>query len=316
MTINEDWLNEETGKYKCPECDKEYTKKGISTHIIRAHGDPDIFKNSSSKGVKRGKEEKKECYICSKKFALKFFNSHILKCSKKYSVNRLCKICNEEITLNFGSGDFCSKKCSSKFSTINNKGRIKKVKCNECNVLYDTGITSSSCLCKDCKEKRTEELECKNCNTKFDYKLKHGKRKKKYCSNKCKNEYLLEFRRNQGFELSKNIVKRSKDEIALFNLCEQLDYCITHNEPVIEGYGWDADIIIRDIKVAILWNGPWHYREMNIGNHSLKQVKNRDRIKTKLFEENGWKVYVFEDRDYTPETAFIEVNKYLTEMIQ
>lgn len=39
MNVNEDWLNKETGKYKCPFCDKEYTKKGISTHIWRKHGD-------------------------------------------------------------------------------------------------------------------------------------------------------------------------------------------------------------------------------------------------------------------------------------
>jgi len=27
------------GKYKCPQCGKEYTKKGISSHIWRSHGD-------------------------------------------------------------------------------------------------------------------------------------------------------------------------------------------------------------------------------------------------------------------------------------
>ena len=39
MTIDENWLNIKTGKYKCPECEKEYTKNGIGTHIWRTHGD-------------------------------------------------------------------------------------------------------------------------------------------------------------------------------------------------------------------------------------------------------------------------------------
>ena len=47
-----------------------------------------------------------------------------------------------------------------------------------------------------------------------------------------------------------------------------------------------------------------HYKEMNFGNHSLKQVQNRDSIKIKLFENEGWKVLIFEDRYHTPQSAF------------
>lgn len=39
MKLNEEWLNQETGKYKCPYCKKEYTKNGICTHIWRKHED-------------------------------------------------------------------------------------------------------------------------------------------------------------------------------------------------------------------------------------------------------------------------------------
>lgn len=44
--IKEDWLNQD-GTYKCPHCSKNYSKKGISTHIWRSHGngiihDPNI----------------------------------------------------------------------------------------------------------------------------------------------------------------------------------------------------------------------------------------------------------------------------------
>lgn len=35
--------------------------------------------------------------------------------------------------------------------------------------------------------------------------------------------------------------------------------------------GWDADIIIEDLKIAILWNGKWHYEKIT-EKHSVSQV--------------------------------------------
>ena len=50
MNIDENWLNIETGKYKCPECKKEFAKKGISTHYMRAHSNEGNFNNSGTTG--------------------------------------------------------------------------------------------------------------------------------------------------------------------------------------------------------------------------------------------------------------------------
>lgn len=100
-------------------------------------------------------------------------------------------------------------------------------------------------------------------------------------------------------------VTRSKDEIALYELCKN------HYPSAFANYiisdGWDADIVILDHKIAILWNGPWHYKQLNLSNHSLDQVRNRDKIKTQLFDSLGWRVYIFEDRYYTPAEAFVVV---------
>lgn len=52
-TINENWLNKENGKYRCPHCEKEYTKKGISTHIWRSHGEGKKF-TGNNKGYEDG----------------------------------------------------------------------------------------------------------------------------------------------------------------------------------------------------------------------------------------------------------------------
>ena len=36
---------------------------------------------------------------------------------------------------------------------------------------------------------------------------------------------------------------------------------VKHNEAIFNG--WDADVIIEDIKLAVLWNGKWHYEKDN-----------------------------------------------------
>ena len=52
MKINKEW-EIPNGKYKCPHCDKVYTKNGIATHIWRMHGAGKNFDPNS--GYKSGK---------------------------------------------------------------------------------------------------------------------------------------------------------------------------------------------------------------------------------------------------------------------
>ena len=52
--IKEEWLNSKTGKYKCPYCNKEYSKKGMGTHIWRNHGEGKNF-TANSDGYKNGR---------------------------------------------------------------------------------------------------------------------------------------------------------------------------------------------------------------------------------------------------------------------
>ena len=58
--------------------------------------------------------------------------------------------------------------------------------------------------------------------------------------------------------------------------------------------GWDADVIVHDVKVAVLWNGPWHRRKIK-SNHSVAQVQNRDKIKCKEIERYGYCAYTIDD---------------------
>ena len=58
--------------------------------------------------------------------------------------------------------------------------------------------------------------------------------------------------------------------------------------------GWDADIILVDFKLAILWNGPWHYKKVT-KSHSLAQVQTRDLIKLNEIQKCGFTPYIIED---------------------
>ena len=142
---------------------------------------------------------------------------------------------------------------------------------------------------------KTKISYCKSCGSVI-------KNTSKYCV-KCRSEIFSK----TGKNLAQLTIKRSKDEISLYNLCNERFSSVRHNEPIVNC--WDADIIIDDIKTAILWNGPWHYKQLPLSNHSLKQVQNRDAIKTKELTNAGWKVIVYEDRNFTPEEAFVNLLK-------
>ena len=43
-------------------------------------------------------------------------------------------------------------------------------------------------------------------------------------------------------------------------LCEQEFKDVLHNEPIFNN--WDADIILKEYKIAVLWNGIWHYKKI------------------------------------------------------
>lgn len=86
--------------------------------------------------------------------------------------------------------------------------------------------------------------------------------------------------------------RRSKNEINFCSLCEQNFNHVEHNKPIFNG--WDADVIIHDIKVAVLWNGRWHYEQIK-KSQSVAQVQNRDKIKIGEIERAGYTPYVIKD---------------------
>ena len=104
---------------------------------------------------------------------------------------------------------------------------------------------------------------------------------------------------------------RSKAEIKLFDLCSGYFNKVENNKIIMDG--WDADIVI-DNHILILWNVPWHYKNIKMKGVSLSQIQKRDEIKVNKFLDAGFQVLIYEDRYFTPETAFKDIQNHVIEM--
>ena len=190
-------------------------------------------------------------------------------------------------------------------------GQKKIAYCVDCGkelIIYKRA-SSKTCRCDNCKKNHIRQ------------------RRLQYRLNFLNNDYEIHFGRKYSKESwlalhnggCKGIqhqgdLRRSKNEIEFCKLCEEYFNNVKHNECIFNG--WDADIIIEDIKFAVLWNGPWHYKQIT-KSHSVKQTQNRDKIKVKEIEECGWTPYIIKDmgkanKDFVKE-KFDEFLKYLKE---
>jgi hypothetical protein len=258
-------------KCSCVICKKSFSSKSIGRHYICAHTNES--KRNSGKGTLKF-ITKCSCIICHKEITIQSLSQH-LNAHYKNPKSKECPNCK---IIHSTKGKFCSRKCAaSRLQTQEHKNKIANSLRN-----YE-------------RPQYTKISFCKICNKWFSGKLKT-------CSKECLSKaYSLGGSSGGKISASKQ-VKRSKNEIALYELCLTHFQDVEHNQPIFEG--WDADIIIHDTKTAILWNGPWHYVETGLKNHSLKQVQNRDKIKIDTIKRMGWIPIIFEDRYFTPESAF------------
>lgn len=190
-------------------------------------------------------------------------------------------------------------------------GQKKIAYCVDCGkelIIYKRA-SSKTCRCDNCRKNHIKQ------------------RRLQYRLNFLNNDYEIHFGRKYSKESwlalhnggCKGIqhqgdLRRSKNEIEFCKLCEEYFDNVKHNESIFNG--WDADVIIEDIKFAVLWNGPWHYKQIT-KSHSVKQTQNRDKIKVKEIEECGWTPYIIKDmgkanKNFVKE-KFNEFLKYLKE---
>lgn len=198
------------------------------------------------------------------------YNFNCLKCNNEYKLELSLNNYNKE---NYKK--YCSRSCAnSRIITNEHKLKTSNTKLNGCCKVYF--------------------LNCTFCNNLFT----HKKNTKKYCSKMCN----IQHKKDTGFYIKNaqlgglksvtinNI--RSKNEIYFAELCINYFNNIECNKQIFNG--WDADVIIHDIKYAVLWNGKWHYEKLT-KKHSVKQVQNRDNIKLKEIIKYGYTPYVIKD---------------------
>lgn len=251
-----------------------------------------------------------KCLNCDKEVKNKYCNT---SCQNKHlnplrklniiSIVKICPNCNKEFNIEIKEGgsnkkekSFCSISCANtRIISIDVKEKISKKL-----LIFNADKHKPENVLSD---KFKKYNECIHCNKEY-YVRKSKQETSKYCSKSCATTYrnLNGMGRNGGIKsiLSQN--RRSKNEIYFSELCIEYFKDVKCNEPMFNG--WDADVIIEDIKHAVLWNGAWHYKKIT-EKHSVKQVQNRDKIKIKEITKAGYTPYIIKDMGkYNP--AFVK----------
>jgi len=207
----------------------------------------------------------------------------------------ICRYCGAKFTAKHSEKRvFCSISCSNRYRAKNKVWTEEERKRVSKKVLESYEALGR----RRKQEDGTYLLVCKKCGKEFKW------RRRRVCDS-CISKVRKRAGKKAGKVSAAKRVKRSKAEIKLFELLSR-DYKCKHNEPLFNG--WDADIIIPSLTLAILWNGPWHYTKIT-KKHSLKQVKNRDRIKLSEIKRLNWSYLIIQDfkNNMTPEKAFLEI---------
>lgn len=264
--------------YKCV-CGREFMnaqqfnghKSHCKTHQLDKYGNLDIYnkvKSAFSSGASISRKRQSE----------KAKEKRKTSTQKWIDEKRQCENCGKTMAVFYGSGRFCSRSCANtRQHSDETKAKIGKSGLNR---VYKRDIS------KNVISYERNPNRCTQCSKALSYNMRF----RKTCSDECLH--------NLRSELGKKLVAlqnlRSKNEIAFCQLCEQYfgKENVLHN--VVMFNGWDADIIIPSLKVAILWNGPWHYIEIS-KTQKLKQVQNRDRIKLREIINCGYRPYIIED---------------------
>jgi hypothetical protein len=253
----------------------------------------------------------KICKYCRKELKFenpKQYGAHLTNCEQNPSKKErdIKKIRKKNFVLRCTCGNdfriFCTDEAFD-------KGEFKKFCSRSCaNARIHTNESKSKISKSLTKIKSMSTIQCQNCGKEFEFATI---KKRKFCSKSCSTR----FNNSNGMCVEGGKAsagsqkKRSKNETYFAKLCEYNFKNVLTNETKFNG--WDADIIIEDIKCAILWNGIWHYRKIT-KNHSLDQVQNRDRIKIKEIKKEGYIPYVIEDLGkFNEEKVKWEMDKFM-----
>lgn len=268
----------------CRFCNKEFKSgQSLGAHIVHCSMNPNSHQEEFQKRKKENFEKQNP------------LEEHILK----------CPICGKEYTIQirhkqFEQGKYkktCSPECAKKLTALNTNTEEKNKKIST--VLKSKGIvhvTKGKHLVNGQWVEKTEQEKnniriCSYCGKEYSTIIRG---RSLYCSNEC----MIKSRYNKLSQIGKKSAyiqkeqRRSKNEMLFCKLCENEFNNVLHNEPIFNG--WDADVILPDYKIAVLWNGKWHYEQIMKGT-SLLQIQNRDSIKIKEIKEMNYIPYIIKD---------------------
>lgn len=292
----------------CKWCGQEIEKNMASYHSRICDKNPksdynkQVLKNNAINTNKKLKELGYEQYI-KDEHKKKIHYIKCKKCNKEYMV-----FCSDYLFYKGKYKHYCSRECANSrvmtdtikekiANTLLNKiykNNINKNENNKNNYIIQNNIQNNiirkKYICKVCGKEYKHQL---NKNTRafcsFECQQKYKQNKKLYMSPES-----LQALSNAGKKSAyiQREVRRSKNEILFYELCKKEFNNVLHNEPIFNG--WDADIILSDYKIAVLWNGKWHYEQIMEGT-SLIQIQNRDNIKIKEIKEKQYIPYIIKD---------------------
>lgn len=243
------------------------------------------------------------CKYCGKPVRGKFCNATcqnkyfaLLKRQKYEDNPDLCMNCGKSLSWkqHLEGGKFCSHHCSTTYTN-----KIKGSLSEEHRQNISKSITSMyrqhptrrklhTCVVCGNEYYYEKEISTKKCCSK-DCSIYLKTHRKEFLSDDAKQRLSKAGRKSVHIQGDK---RRSKNEIDFYNLCKNYFSQVESNEPMFNG--WDADVIIHDHKIAILWNGVWHYKEIYT-KCSLEQIQNRDKIKTQEIIKYGYTPYIIKD---------------------
>jgi hypothetical protein len=138
--------------------------------------------------------------------------------------------------------------------------------------------------------------ECVVCKQSFIHK------KRKTCSDECLYKFKVAQGKRTGPAAGRASQaaqpRRSKGETLFCNLCINFGKeNVLSNAQIFtdkNGNKWDADIVITNARIAVCYNGIYHYQKV-AAQHYLKQVQSRDAIKKRIIFDNQYIQYIVKD---------------------
>ena len=217
------------------------------------------------------------------------------------SITVKCKACLKELSINaynFKASKtknfYCNHSCRAKTT---NKGRKHTV-------ATKNKIRTTLALVRP---KKT--WFCVVCNN-----VIKTKRFRKTCSTKCLLERNKITGRQGGMKTSQSPFTkrgRSRNEINMYEQLLKHFPKALHNKRMFGEF--DADIIIEELKVAIHWNGPLHYKAL-FGEALLVNIQKRDLLRYEAIEQAGYTNWIIDDANntgYNPNKVQEELNRFL-----